>query len=106
MENNSYVNNNLNGVNNSYNYKKIINRNILNLSETNTNKNIKENTSRLIQKYKLFPFLKKNGLFRSKESSWLNTLPNTNTQTPRNKNNISSNKKKEAKIKKYINNFK
>ena len=106
LENNSYVNNNLNGVNNSYNYKKIINRNILNLSETNTNKNIKENTSRLIQKYKLFPFLKKNGLFRSKESSLLNTLPNTNTQTPRNKNNISSNKKKEAKIKKYINNFK
>ena len=46
---------------------------------------LKENSSRLIQKYKLFPFLKKNNLFRVKENSLLNSLSNTNTQTPRNK---------------------
>jgi len=81
---NSYINN-MNSVNTSNNYRKIINRNNELLSERNTHQNIEDNTSRLIKKYKLFPFLKKNDLIRSKENSLLNSLCNTNTQTPRKK---------------------
>ena len=76
---NSYRNNN---ISNSNNYKKIINRNNELLSDKNTNKNMIDNSNILIQKYKLFPFLKK---FRTKENSLFNSLSNTNTQTPRNK---------------------
>ena len=81
---NSYINN-MNSISNSNNYKRIINKNNEISSERNSKRSIDANTNRLIQKYKLFPFLKKNNLFRVKENSLLNSLSNTNTQTPRNK---------------------
>ena len=81
---NSYINN-INGINTSNNYKKIINRNNEMLSERNTHRNIQDNTTSIIRKYKLFPFLNKNDLLRSKENSLLNSLSNTNTQTSRKK---------------------
>ena len=110
---NSYMKN-INNISDINNYKKIINRNNYMLSERNTNtkQNIQENSSRLIQKYKLYPFLNKNNLYRTKENSLLNSLSNTNTQTPRNKKkNIKQNEQngkiiKKQKIKdynKYIN---
>ena len=73
------------------------------LSERNTNtkQNMQENSSRLIQKYKLYPFLNKNNLYRTKENSLLNSLSNTNTQTPRNKKkNIKQKEQNGKKIQK------
>ena len=101
---NSYINN-INGINTSNNYKKIINRNNEMLSERNTHRIIQDNTTSLIRKYKLFPFLNKNDLLRSKENSLLNSLSNTNTQTSRKKKKkIDKNVSeliKNANIKKY-----
>ena len=82
---NSYIHNlNSNSISNSKNYKSNFNK----CSENNTQRNTKkydDNTSRLIQKYKLYPFIKKDTLFRSIENSRLNSNSNTNTHTPKNK---------------------
>ena len=99
---NSYIKN-INNISDINNYKKIINRNNYMLSERNTKQNMQDNSSRLIQKYKLFPFLKNNNLFRTKENSLLNSLSNTNTHTPRNKKKKEEKKEQKGKLSKNPN---
>ena len=82
---NSYIRN-LNSISNTSKiYKNNVNKSIEILSERNSIQNLDDNSSRLIKKYKLYPFAKKEHLFRSVENSKLNSLSNTNTHTPKNK---------------------
>ena len=82
---NSYIRN-LNSISNTSKiYKNNVNKSIEILSERNSIQNLDDNSSRLIKKYKLYPFVKKEHLFRSVENSKLNSLSNTNTHTPKNK---------------------
>ena len=96
FENSSYINN----IN--YNSKYVtLNNSKSNIYKKRTNKsneisndniiNDNSDTKRLIQKYKLFPFLKKDNM-RSKENSGMATLSNTNAHTPRSKRKIRERK--------------
>ena len=101
-ENSSFANNINNNSkyisnNNSFIYKKRTNKSI---EISNDKKDgINSDTNRLIKKYKLLPFLKKDSLIRSKENSGLATLSNTNVNTPRSKR-----KNKERKSRSIIEN--
>ena len=102
FENSNLIGNN--NISNSNNYKKIINSNIEQSNERNVN-NIQGNTTKLIKKYKLFPFLKKNSLLRSKDNSLLNSISNTNTQTSRKQKKKIEKKEGDSIINSYMNKY-
>ena len=84
-ENSSSYIRNLNSISNSKNYINNVNKSREILTQRNTKNLYDVNTNKLIQKYKLYPFMKKDTLFRSVENSRLISNSNTNTQTPKTK---------------------
>ena len=83
----NYINNNskFTSLNISKIYKKQKNKSIEYSNDRSSNDNRNSESKRLIQKYKILPFLKINNSIRTKENSALMSLSNTNVHTPKSK---------------------
>lgn len=83
----NYINNNSKfaSLNISKIYKKQKNKSIEYSNDKSSNDNRNSESKRLIQKYKILPFLKINNSIRTKENSALMSLSNTNVHTPKSK---------------------
>ena len=83
----NYINNNSKfaSLNISKIYKKQKNKSIEYSNDRSSNDNRNSESKRLIQKYKILPFLKINNSIRTKENSALMSLSNTNVHTPKSK---------------------